>query len=280
MDQQNVTTDETSPVITLEEAEKYLGTGHDPTVENIFKCFGVKHWAATENDELTKDHEFILDESRRVLCRTKAVNQIADPEKRRFDIQGDFSDIQLKIIKPNGDVETRDVECCDACRGTGEIYKFAKKPIEVQCLKCKNVTIVAEGETIVVFENTIHVDGVNKSDESKYQHYLGKVVENCLSCKATGRYIREMEDDLRINVQCKTCHGKNIDGKSKDTQILHKCKTCKGKRSLKIPVLAPLLKSTTTCKRCHGKGYVPVNPLNMPANPVLTQELAKVINNL
>jgi DnaJ-class molecular chaperone len=134
----------------------------------------------------------------------------------------------------------------------------------------------------------ITYDGKDVSDDARYQRYLGRVVETCISCKGTGRYITEdKEFGGKNDLECKTCHGNNVDGKSIHpvleqpmTQIITKCKTCKGKRTIKIPVISAEIKSTTICRKCSGKGFITPRPESMPMNPVISVDIASGIKTL
>jgi hypothetical protein len=126
---------------------------------------------------------------------------------------------------------------CPKCRGAGEVYKFLRKSKKVKCMKC--------------------TDGV--------------IILDCTSCGATGRYTKEIDEGdglLHINVQCRTCKGKNIDGKSKKTQVQFKCPTCRGKKQVKKFAIVEEIKSTTPCKYCEGTGIKPKRPEKVLDNPV------------
>ena len=96
-------------------------------------------------------------------------------------------------------------EPCPACYGTGEIYKFYRKTVIVDC-RCDNGTFDA-----------------------------GK----CWTCKGSGRFIKidEKEPDLRYNYKCKRCvDGRRIvkcrycNGRGKQTKFviakIESAKTC------------------------------------------------------
>ena len=266
--------------ISPEEAEKFLGTGHEPNAEKIYSCYFVDLDVALENKELNIDYLYKAVVSKKVLLRLEMLRQIE--KEQHFNSECTFKSPKvLKKDKETGEMKLVEAEVCPACKGTGEQYKFAKKPIEVQCLKCRDVTMVVNGQEIVIHENQITVDGEDQSDNPRYQRFLRRVVEDCKSCGGTGRYVRkDLAKDLVINALCKTCKGYNIDGKSKTTQVMHKCFTCKGTGKLKIPVLAPYLKSTTVCGRCGGDGFVEIKPERQPMNPVVSEETADKLANL
>jgi len=64
---------------------------------------------------------------------------------------------------------------CVSCRGTGEIYKFNRKPVEVNC----------------------HICAGKK-----------KVSVECRKCKGSGRYIERWPEGGGLNLECTTCKGK------------------------------------------------------------------------
>lgn len=262
-----------TPELTLDLASKTLGAGSNIDIAHISKCYQLAIWAAIENKELTPKLENELAGSWRFFNQIDVSQQITDNGK--FELKIAFHDLEGAVT-------------CDACKGAGERFKFAKKPVEVGCLKCKDSIIRLNGKDLIIEFDKIIYDGKDVSDEPKYKRYLGRVVENCESCNGSGRYIFEdPEFGGKNDLECKTCHGINIDGISMHpvleqltTQIITKCKTCKGKRRIKIPVISPTIKSTTICRKCSGKGYVAPKPERQPMNPVMTNALASRIKGL
>jgi DnaJ-class molecular chaperone len=256
----------TPPTMTLEDARKVLGTGNNQDYDNLLKCYQLAIWAAGENGELTPALEEKFSHAWRVGNKNEMSNQVL--KNGKFVMDARFNDLD-------------GVETCDACRGAGERFKFARKPVEVGCLKCKDVLINLNGKDLIIELDKITFDGKDVSEDPNFKNYLGKVVEDCTSCDGTGRYIVEdKEFGGSNNLQCKTCHGKNIDGKSKTTQIIIKCKTCKGKRRLKIPLISHEFESTTICRKCSGKGFVNQCPKHELMNPVISKDIAAAIKNL
>jgi len=146
---------------------------------------------------------------------------------------------QFKLESPYKDT-------CDKCHGVGEVYKFRRKSKKVKCMKCTD----------------------------------GKIILNCTSCGSTGRYKKKIDEgdgELTINVECKTCKGKNLDGLSEKTQVQFKCPTCRGKKQVKKFAIIEELKSTTPCRFCKGTGRRTPKPHHQPANPVMTQNLGAAI---
>jgi len=190
----------TTPPMNLEDAQKVLGAGDNLESEHLVKCYQMAIWADKENDELTHEREKLLAAAWRVGNQHDVIQQIANNGKFVLDIN--FNDLE-------------GIETCDACKGAGERFKFAKKPVQVGCLKCKDVLIHLNGKDLIIELDVITYDGKDVSDDSRYQRYLGKVVEDCISCGGTGRYITKDEEyGGSNNLQCKTCHAQNIDGLS------------------------------------------------------------------
>ena len=195
-----------------------------------------------------------------------------------FKAMVDFSFLDNTLVFSDSKHVTTGVSVCEACSGLGEKIKFHKKPIKVQCLKCKSVSYVLNGEEIVIDGENILVNGENKSDVPKYKRLLGWVVKDCPNCDGTGRYITELEPDLKLNLKCIACEGNKYNPENEKTQVIVKCETCRGKRTVKIPVLAPSVNSTTLCRVCSGMGFI--HPKRRPDNPVLTRSLASKIKNM
>jgi len=271
--------------LTLAEAQTILGKNiiDMPTLSQGYSCLIEE---AVKKKSFNREFKQKISAAYRKLAEGICEFQIE--KDGEFKPIVDFSLLDGVVVFPNAQRTITGVEPCKACSGLGERIKFHKKPIKVQCLKCKtssyelqredeetNETII---EQISVDNEIVLVNGEDKTDDPKYKRLLGRVVEDCLSCNGTGRYITEPEPDLRINVECKTCHGVKYHPDNEKSQILTKCKTCKGKRVVKIPVLSPKVKSTTLCRVCSGMGFI--KPAAGPDNPVLTKDLAATIKSL
>lgn len=63
---------------------------------------------------------------------------------------------------------------CSKCKGAGEIYKFARKTVHVNC----------------------HICAGEKYTETE-----------CPDCEGTGRFKRDFEDGGHVDVKCRKCHG-------------------------------------------------------------------------
>lgn len=101
------------------------------------------------------------------------------------------------------------------------------------CTKCNGLGIK------ILFERELSVRTCLKCTE-------GKKEINCTKCQ-NGRFIRD-KGDLKINVECKFCHG------TKTREV--KCHTCRGTGELKKMVITPHIKSTTPCKHCQELGFI------------------------
>ena len=73
------------------------------------------------------------------------------------------------------EVESPFQNTCPKCKGSGEIYKFFKKSVKVNC----------------------HICGGS-----------AQVIGDCPKCKGSGRYIRRWKTGGGVNLECKKCQGK------------------------------------------------------------------------
>jgi hypothetical protein len=101
------------------------------------------------------------------------------------------------------------------------------------CPKCNGLGIK------ILFDRELSVRTCLKCDG-------GKKTVPCKKCQ-NGRYIRT-KGDLKINVECKFCHG------TKQREV--KCRTCRGSGELRKMVITPKIKSTTPCKHCREMGFI------------------------
>lgn len=158
--------------------------------------------------------------------------------------------IVINQIKTIGQfkIESPFENTCTKCRGSGEVYKFLRKSKKVKCMKCTD----------------------------------GYIIMDCSSCGGTGRYTKTIDEgdgELHINVECRTCKGKNIDGKSEKTQVKFKCPTCRGKKQVKKFAIVEEIKSTTPCRFCGETGMRKPKPERVLDNPVIPKNLGAVIQN-
>ena len=139
-------------------------------------------------------------------------------------------------------------ESCISCKGTGEIYKFERKTVKVNC----------------------HICAGKK-----------KVTVKCRSCKGTGRFEKRWQGGGGISVTCKTCKGKgsvrvkcsNCRGKGKIKKVVpsHKIKsTTPCKHCDELGFIHPKPKKVHTKKSTHKKHYK-----SHVDNPVISAEAAK-----
>lgn len=113
-------------------------------------------------------------------------------------------------------------------------FSIPEEPFgEETCIKCNGL-----GHKIL-FERELSVRTCLKCDK-------GKKIVPCKKCQ-NGRFIRE-KGDLKINVECKFCHG------TKSREV--KCRTCRGNSELRKMVITPKIKSTTPCKHCRELGFM------------------------
>lgn len=178
---------ETIQSMELPLAEKLLGVGVDYSMKHVLSCFETAHWVKEQNEEADKIPEVIL--ARNSILR----NMICEQKKkfRFFTIESPFENT------------------CPHCKGTGEIYKFFEKTVEVNCHICSK----------------------------------GTIKKNCPICKGSGRYIKRWKAGGGVNLICKKCQGqKQIEvkctncmgnGKIKKPVLTHElksttpCKRCK-----------------------------------------------------
>lgn len=180
-------------------------------------------------------------------------NEEMTPEKKKdliFSKNILLRKIVTNQIKTIGQfkIESPFENTCTKCRGAGEVYKFLRKSKKVKCMKCTD----------------------------------GYIIMECSSCDGSGRYVKEIDEGdgpLHINVECRTCKGKNIDGKSEKTQVKFKCPTCRGRKQVKKFAIVEEIKSTTPCRFCAGTGIRKARPERVPDNPVIPQNLGSVIQN-
>jgi hypothetical protein len=150
------------------------------------------------------------------------------------------------IDSPFGDLT------CPHCTGGGERYKFFYKSVSVDCKFC------TKGELIIP----------------------------CKACKETGTYVNPKSSNPD-GVPCIRCNKEDpksgIDPETGETTILVgkrrvKCRSCRGSGRFEKFVIDSFIKSTTHCKPCRGKGFIPEKKRNKPIdNPVIPADLGKEI---
>lgn len=137
----------------LGHAEKIIGVGQKYNMQHALRCFEIVHWAKKQNREFDLLPTTI--EAKNVIMR----NLITEQKKkfRFFEIESPFKDT------------------CPKCRGAGEIFKFFKKSVKVNC----------------------HICGGSS-----------KIEGNCPKCKGTGRFVKKWKEGGGVNLKCKRCQGK------------------------------------------------------------------------
>ena len=202
------------------EFEKVLGVGSDYTPEHVMQCFETNYWVKKENKELDQIESDI--EAKNQLLRILVSAQMK--AQRYFEITSPFEN------------------SCVACRGTGEIYKFKRKTVKVNC----------------------HICAGKKKIKVKCRNRF------CVS----GRHVRRWKGGGGIDVECHTCKGKG--------EVFIKCIECHGQGKKRKIVPDHELKSTTPCKHCGQLGFTENKPKKVkkervPNNPVISASLADKI---
>jgi len=145
---------------------------------------------------------------------------------------------QFKIELPPG------FNPCEACKGTGEKYRFER--VEIIDNKCKS----CRGS--------------------------GIRTEPCKTCNVTGTI-----DHKGKKKTCPTCKGTKIykfEKTLKRTQPQY-CKECGGTGNRKRIVLTGKIDLHTQCKLCRGTGKKKTKKKQHLSNPVLTEDIATIIHN-
>ncbi len=252
----------------LEEAIKIIGAKLPSTMPSMTKEYTMQIEEYIKNGNYNKENKKTLAEAYQSMASQVCANQIT--EVGHFDPSVDFTILDDVQVFPG--IE-KGVEVCKSCHGLGGMIKFNKKPKTVQCLKCKTVKFTHKGQSFIIDDKTLTVDGVDKSNDRRYNWLFGHVVEVCARCNGTGRYKDTRVKNLVINVNCTTCKGERYQEDLEGSQVISKCKTCHGKQKLKIAVLVGSIKSITPCKTCSGTGFV--KPQQTLDNPVLDKKLGK-----
>jgi hypothetical protein len=137
----------------LSHAEKIIGVGKDYDMKHALKCFEVVHWAKIENREFNLLANVLG-------AKNSLMRHLITEQKKRFRF--------FEIESPFDNT-------CSKCQGSGELYKFFKKSVKVNC----------------------HICGGSSNLE-----------DNCPICKGNGRYIRRWKQGGGVNLECKRCQGK------------------------------------------------------------------------
>ena len=225
---EQVSTTEVIESMPIVEAEKMLGVGKKYDIGHVLKCFDVIHWAKEENKETDEIPTIIL--AKNSLLRNLVSNQ--KKKYRFFTIESPFE------------------KTCNKCKGAGEIYKFIKKTVDVNC----------------------HICGKK-----------GTLKQDCPTCKGTGRFIKRWKAGGGVNLECKKCKGtKKVESKCARclgkgtipkpvlTHVLKSTTPCKKCNQLGyLTQSAPPKKKITHKKKKKAK--------RTPFTPVMDQSLADKI---
>jgi DnaJ-class molecular chaperone len=223
----------------LEEAKKILGSGKELTIPHVLKCFEVKYWALNENNELDQKLDTLI-LSKQTLLRKCVEMEVKTRHFFKVAEQAPFKNI------------------CPACKGAGEIYKFARGLKVVKCRTC-----------------------------------LGQKAAwvKCTDCKGTGMYQPTPESNPVPCRECRKYYDRETDPKKKEMikgKILFKCDKCRGTGQIKVLIRTHEIESTTPCKRCNELGFIPPSRkkdhsqskkhlTEATPNPVLSSEIASKI---
>jgi len=137
----------------LETAERIIGVGSKYDMKHALKCFEITHWAKKENKEFD-----LLPTA--IKARNTIMRHLVTEQKKKYR----FFEVESPFDKT-----------CPKCKGSGEIYKFFKKTVKVNCHICGGAS---------------------------------KVSEKCPKCKGSGRYIRRWKAGGGVDLECSKCEGK------------------------------------------------------------------------
>jgi hypothetical protein len=224
-----------------DEARTILGTGDTATIEHVLRCLDVTYWAMAENQDFEKLDETV--EAKNLLLRHCVEEEM---KTKHF--------FKIADVAPFKDV-------CPACKGAGEMYKFARATKGIKCKIC-----LGQKEVWVKCEDCGGTTIFKKKPDSK-----GITCRKC-------RKFYENEPDLEKR--------EKIKGK-----IPIKCDLCRGSGEKRILIRSFEIESTTPCKKCRGLGFLTPNPKTKPFkkkkvkrtppspdNPVLTKEIMEKLS--
>ena len=141
---------ETTTLINLSDCYELLGVGEETEIEILLKKFEALYRTSSQDP----DHIPTVVEAKNVVLRHIVSSQME--ERRYFEIVSPFKNT------------------CRGCKGSGELYRFKRKTVMVNCHVCTGKK---------------------------------KVRVKCPSCNGTGRYIKKWKTGGGINVTCNTCKG-------------------------------------------------------------------------
>lgn len=211
----------------ISEYEKVLGITGNYTAEDVLNSFLAAYEKRVKNNQ---------------------INFFSSELEAKNKILQNLISKQMKVQK-YFEITSPFVNSCIACRGTGEIYRFAHKTVKINCHICAGKKKIKEGCPDCKGVGRI----VKKWDGGGYD------IE-CRKCKGTGK----------VEVKCAQCLG---EGKKKKMVLSHviksttPCKVC-GRLGFT---------SNKTQKKKKKQKSKPYAPGGYAPNPVLSHELATII---
>lgn len=216
----------------LAEAEKILGVGSDYSIKHTLQCFEVTHWTKEQN-ELPDEIEAVI------LAKNIVMRQLVCGQKEKyrfFTIESPFENT------------------CGHCKGAGEIYKFIKKTVDVNC----------------------HICGKK-----------GVIKEPCPTCKGSGRFVKKWKAGGGVNLECKRCKGqKKIEvkcqnclgeGTVKKAVLTHTLKSTTPCKKCKQLGFVPKKSAPKPKAKPPQKKVKKSPPKKVPFTPIMSQSLADKI---
>jgi hypothetical protein len=168
-----------------------------PTTREVLSQFQILYDAPKEKLKNLEITQYDLIQGKNMVMGVLIEQQIA--ENQKFVIDSPFENT------------------CKKCKGSGELYRFSRKEIEIDCPKCKG-----EG---------------GKKGECR-----------CKNTDHPGKFYKKMEDDLFIKTECKHCKG--------TLEAFYKCDRCRGEGKTKIWVI-DRIEHRSVCDVCNGRGFFP-----------------------
>ena len=102
--------------IVIDKYQTMLGTGKSYDISHLLSCYEMSLWVMEENREWSNVKFLDFTSAKFVLLRQKVLEQVRTVG--RFTIETPFANP------------------CSKCHGSGEIYKFVRKPQTLKCMKC------------------------------------------------------------------------------------------------------------------------------------------------
>lgn len=173
----------------IEDYEKLLEIGENYTPKSVLECF-EKHFLTIKPNNDLDDFQQYIDAKNALIC---SLVEEQMKNRRYFEIESPFKN------------------ACPVCKSTGELFKFHRKTVKVNCHICAG---------------------------SK------KITVKCRACNGTGRFQKRWKTGGGIDVVCRVCEEKgevrvkcpNCGGKGKVKKVVTDyairsttpCGKCKG----------------------------------------------------